>query len=65
MIDKMALLCSSIPLFNAVSDHLTDLERSFYNHFVKCTAIDLFLGFRCAGTGDLVSEFIQRTANTL
>jgi hypothetical protein len=65
MIDKMALLCSSIPLFNALSDLLTDLERSFYNHFIKRTAIDPFLGLLCAGTGDLVREFIQRTANTL
>jgi hypothetical protein len=65
MIDKMALPCSSIPLCCALSDLLTDLERSFYNHFINRTAIDPFLGFLCAGTGDLVSEFIQRTANTL
>ena len=65
MIDKMAVLCSSIPLFNTLSDLLTDLERSSYNHFIKCTNIDPFLGFLCAVTGDLVSEFIQRTANTL
>ena len=61
----MALLCSRIPLFNALSDLLTDLERFFYNHFTRCTAIDPFLSILCAGTGDLVSEFIQRTANTL
>ena len=65
MIDKMALLCSSIPLINALSDLLTDLERSFYNHFIKCTTIDPFISFLCPGTGHLVSEFIQRTANTL
>jgi len=65
MIDKMALLCSSIPLFNALSDLLTDLERSFYNHFIKRTASDPFLGIFCAGTGDFASECIQRTANTL
>jgi len=65
MINKMALLCSSIPLFNALSDYLTDLERSFYNHFIKRTAIDPFLGFLCGGTGDFVSEFIQCTGNTL
>ena len=65
MIDKMALLCSSIPLFNELSDLLTDLEDSFCNHFIKRTAIDSILSFVCAGTGDLVSEFIQRTANTL
>jgi len=40
MIDKMALSCSSIPLFNALSDLLTDLERSFYNHFIKRSVID-------------------------
>jgi len=61
MIDKMALLCSSIPLFNALSDLLTDLEHSFDNHFIKHTAIDPFLGILCAGTGDLVSGFIQWT----
>jgi len=44
MIDKMALLCSSIPLFNALSDLLTVLERSFCNHFINRTAIDYFLG---------------------
>jgi len=65
MIDKMALLCLSIPLLNPLSDLLTDLERSFYNHFIKRAAIDPFLSFLCAGTGDLVSEFTQRTANTL
>jgi len=65
MIDKMALLCSNIPLFNAVSDLLADLERSFYNHFIKHTTIDPFLGCLGAGTGDLVSEFIQRTAISL
>ena len=65
MIGKMALLYSNIPLFNALSDLLTDLERSFYNHFIKRTAIDTFLSSLCAVTSDLVSEFIQRTANTL
>jgi len=65
MIDKKALLCSSIPLFNALSDHLTDRKRSFYNHFIKRTASDPFPGLLCAGTGDWVSEFIQRTANSL
>jgi len=65
MIDKMALLCSSIPLFNALSDLLTDLQRSSYNHFIKRTAIDPFPAYVCAGTGNLVSEFIQWTANTL
>jgi hypothetical protein len=65
MMDKMALFCSSIPLFNALSDLLRDVERSFYNHFIKRTAIDPILGSLCSGTGDLVSEFIQRTANTL
>jgi len=43
MIDKMALLCSSIPLFNALPDLLTELECSFYNHFIIGTAIDWFL----------------------
>jgi hypothetical protein len=52
MIDKMAILCSSIPVFNAPSDLLTDLERSFYNHFIKRTTIDPFLSFLCAGTGE-------------
>jgi len=63
--DKMALLCSSIPLFNALSDLLTDLEHSFYNHFIKLTAIDSFLGYLSAGTGNLGKEFIQQTASTL
>jgi hypothetical protein len=65
MIDKMALLCSRIPLFNALSDNLTDLERSFYNDFIKRTAIDPFLGLLYAETGNLATEFIQWTANTL
>jgi len=65
MIDKMALLCSSIPVFNALSHLLTDLERASYDRFIKCTAIDPFFGFLCVGTGDLVSEFVQWTANTL
>jgi hypothetical protein len=65
MIDKMAPLCSSIPLFNALSDLLTYLERSFYNHIIKDTAIDPFFGFLCAGTGDFVREFIQQTTITL
>ena len=65
MIDRMALLYSSIRFFNGLSDLLTDLQRSSYNHFIKRTAIDPFLGFLCAGTGNLVSEFIQQTANTL
>ena len=65
MIDKMSFLCSSIPLFNALSDLLTELERPSYNHFIKHTPIDPFLGFLCAGTRDLVSDFIQQTSNTL
>jgi len=65
IIHKMALLCSSIPLFNALSNLLTDPERSILNHFIKCIAIDPFLGILCAGTGNWVSKFIQQTANTL
>jgi hypothetical protein len=65
MINKMALLCSSIPFIQRTSDLLTDLKRSFHNHFIKCTAIDLFFSLLYAGTGDLVSEFIQWTANAL
>jgi len=63
--DKMTLLCSSIPLFKALSDLLTDLEGSFYNCFIKCTAIDPILGLPCEETGDLVREFIERSAITL
>jgi hypothetical protein len=62
---KMALLCSGIPLFNALSDLLTDLEHSVYHHFIKRTAIDPFRGCLCAETGDFVSEFIQQTANSV
>jgi hypothetical protein len=65
VIDKMALLCSSIPLFNALSDLLTDAKRYSNNHFIERTTIDPFFRLLCAGTGDEVSEFIQRTANTL
>jgi len=65
MIDQMALLYSSIPVFNTLSDLRTDLERSFPNHSIECTAIDRLLGVLCAGTGDLVSDFIQQTSNTL
>jgi len=36
----MALLCWSIALINTLSDLLRDLDQSFYNHFIKCTAID-------------------------
>jgi hypothetical protein len=52
VIDKMALLCSSIPLFNALSDLLTDAKRYSNNHFIEHTTIDPFLRFLCAGTGD-------------
>jgi hypothetical protein len=61
----MSLLCLSIPLLHALSYLLTDLELSFYNRFMKCTAIDPFLSFLGAGTANLVSRFIQRTTNTL
>lgn len=44
MIDKMAHRCSSIPSFNVLSDLLIDLVGSFYNHFLKFSAIDSFLG---------------------
>jgi len=64
MIENMALRCSSLPLFNAPSDLLTDPVCSCYTHIIKCTAINPFLSFLCAGTGNLVSEFIQRTAHT-
>jgi hypothetical protein len=65
IIYQMALHCSRIPLFNALSNLLTDLARSYYNHFIKYTAIDPFLSLFCTGTCDLLSEFIQWTANTL
>jgi len=65
MIDKMAHRCSSIPSFNVLSDLLIDLVGSFYNHFLKFSAIDSFLGWLCAGTGDVVNALIQQTANTL
>jgi len=44
MIDKMALLCSNIPVFNTLSDLLTDLMRSVRKHFIKRIAIDPVLG---------------------
>lgn len=47
MIDKMALLYSSSPSFKTLSNPLTDLEWSCYNHFITCMAIDPFLGFLC------------------
>jgi hypothetical protein len=65
MVDKMPLVCSSMTLINALSDLLTDLKHSTYNDLIKRTAIDPMLGLVCAGTSDLVSEFIQWTANTL
>jgi len=65
MIDKMALLCSSIPMFNALSDYLTDLENSLNNHCIKRTAIDTLLSMICLGAGDLVSTVIQLSTNTL
>lgn len=65
MIDKMAPLCSSIPLFNTLSDLLTDSDASILNNFIKCIAIDPFLHILCADTGHWVSIFIQQTANTV
>lgn len=64
MIVKMELLLSSMPLFNARSNCLTYLERSFYYHFIKRTASDLFLAFLCAATANLASKYIQWTAKT-
>jgi len=65
MIHKMALLCWRIPWITALSDLQKDLNRAFYNHFIKHTTIDSFLGFLCAGTVDLVCEFSPQTPNAL
>jgi len=65
MIEKMALCSSCIPLLNTLYEVLRVLERPVYIQFIKLTAIDSFLGILCAGTGDLVSEFVQQTAHTL
>jgi len=53
MIDKVALLCSIIPIFNAHSDLLTDRQLSFYSSCIYPAAIDLFWGYLSAGTGNL------------
>lgn len=53
MINKMPLLWSSIPLFNTLSNYMTDLMHSHHDHFIYRTA------------SDLLSEFVQRTDNTI